>query len=53
MLHKIWLLTVGLAAVLVFIACPARPSAQLNLLKFKLRTKVEKHPLAKTAADNE
>jgi len=34
--------TVGLAAVLEFIARPAHPSAQLKLLKFKLRTKVEK-----------
>jgi len=37
-----WQLTFGLAAALAFIARPAQPPAQLNLLKFKLRTKVQK-----------
>jgi hypothetical protein len=41
-------LTVWLAAVLVFIALPAQPLAQLNYLKFKLQTKVQKKSVSKT-----
>jgi len=40
-------LTVGLAAVLVFIVRPAQPSAKLKLLKLKLRTKVEKKSVSR------
>jgi hypothetical protein len=43
----------GRAAVLVFVARPAQPSAQLNLLKFKLRTKAEKKSDCRYCGDSE